>query len=184
MGLCQSTDATTGATSESGKSEEQLHEKVNRLKKMRELVFEEKPDLDFKPEETPAMEKDAETRALIKTAVKKNPKMDWIKDREADYIARYATRRAVSAGQAVITQGEEGHEFFVIGKGKFSVIDEETQTTVVTLPKPNGDGTSFGELALLVNAPRSHTIKADIDGEVGCGAENISLCNCECQREE
>ena len=67
-------------------------------------VFEEKPDLDFKPEETPAMEKDAETRTLIKTAVKKNPKMDWIKDSEADYIARYATRRAISAGEAVITQ--------------------------------------------------------------------------------
>lgn len=176
MGLCQSTNGTTGATSQSGNSEEHLHEKVKRLKKMRELVFEEKPDLDFKPEETPAMEKDAETRTLIKTAVKKNPKMDWIKDSEADYIARYATRRAISAGEAVITQGEEGHEFFVIGIGKFSVIDETTQNTVVTLPTPNGGGTSFGELALLVNAPRSHTIKADIDGEVWVVERKIFRC--------
>ena len=54
----------------------------------------------------------------------------------------------------MITQGEEGREFYVLGSGELAVtIDGEPRPTLYA-------GESFGEIALLHNVPRTATVAA------------------------
>lgn len=57
-------------------------------------------------------------------------------------------------GKAVITQGEEGHEFFMIQNGEASVLVGGHNVAVLK------KGDYFGEVALLRDEPRNATIKA------------------------
>ena len=73
-------------------------------------------------------------------------------------------KRKVSAGQAVINQGENGNELFVVGSGLlkcYKVIKGENKYL-----KDYHPGEAFGELALLYNAPRAASIIADTDCEL------------------
>ena len=73
---------------------------------------------------------------------------------QIDRLARNATARAVAAGTAVITQGAEGDEFYLVMEGQFSVhVDGRLVATASACD-------SFGELALLRGAPRSATVTA------------------------
>lgn len=66
--------------------------------------------------------------------------------------------KPVVAGQVVIRQGEEGDNFYIVEAGRYAV--EVDGKEVVQI----GPGGSFGELALMYNAPRAATIKALEDG--------------------
>jgi cAMP-dependent protein kinase regulator len=68
------------------------------------------------------------------------------------------TERRVSAGEAIIKQGEQGDYFYAIDQGRFIAMkDGEHKFTY--------DGTgSFGELALLYNSKRAATVMAETDG--------------------
>lgn len=77
----------------------------------------------------------------------------------------------VSHGENIITQGrlchlvfipfiqspigQEGDYFYVVESGKFTVIVDGKPVSQI------GEGSSFGELALLYNAPRQATVRAD-----------------------
>jgi len=78
-------------------------------------------------------------------------------------IRRVATQLVpvpVKAGQAVVTEGEEGDKFYVIRAGNYAVAEKGRQ--VATL----GAGDVFGEIALLTGGPRIATVTALVDGEV------------------
>ena len=62
------------------------------------------------------------------------------------------------AGEIIIRQGEEGDNFYIVEAGKYGV--EVDGQEVVQI----GPGGSFGELALMYNAPRAATVKALEDG--------------------
>ena len=59
-------------------------------------------------------------------------------------------------GDAVITQGEEGNDYYVVRSGEYTVHIEKLGETPVHTYYPGG---SFGELALLYNKPRAASIK-------------------------
>lgn len=61
----------------------------------------------------------------------------------------------VSAGEFIITQGQDGDYFYIIDSGAFTVLVNNKPVSQLT------DGNSFGELALLYNAPRQASIRAD-----------------------
>ena len=70
-------------------------------------------------------------------------------------LSQTATWVEVPAGDTVIRQGDPGDAFYVIDHGRLSVTKDGQ-----LLPYDMEAGESFGELALLRNAPRSATITA------------------------
>ena len=66
------------------------------------------------------------------------------------------------AGQAIITQGEEGDYYYVISRGQCKVTRESASGSNVTLATLK-DGDAFGEEALLSSAKRNATVTAETD---------------------
>ena len=65
----------------------------------------------------------------------------------------------VEPGESIITQGDDGDYFYVVDSGEFDIFvkkGSEEAKKVVTV----GAGGSFGELALMYNAPRAATVTA------------------------
>jgi cAMP-dependent protein kinase regulator len=79
---------------------------------------------------------------------------------ELDRIALVMNPRQVSAGDVLCTEGEPGHEFYLIETGE--AIVERGGQTVAKL----STGDYFGELALLDRGPRSATVRATTDGRL------------------
>lgn len=77
---------------------------------------------------------------------------------ELGSIAEKMSLRTYQAGDAVIRQGDEGNEFFLLRSGTVDVLIDKngTRTTVATLEP----GASFGERALLTGDVRAATIRA------------------------
>lgn len=80
---------------------------------------------------------------------------------ELPLLARSCTKAEYQTGDAVITQGDEGNEFFVIKSGVASVVvasQTEPARKVATLKA----GDYFGENALLHDDPRTASILAEM----------------------
>eukprot|EP00164_Ancoracysta_twista_P001141 GFYU01001496.1.p1 GENE.GFYU01001496.1~~GFYU01001496.1.p1 ORF type:complete len:331 (-),score=84.84 GFYU01001496.1:363-1355(-) len=74
---------------------------------------------------------------------------------DAMFEARY------SAGETIITQGEDGDNFYIIDTGEADFfVDIQGEQKLVD---HRGPGDSFGELALMYNSPRAATVKATTD---------------------
>jgi CRP-like cAMP-binding protein len=77
----------------------------------------------------------------------------------AGVMARRLRYHTFPAGTEVIKQGSEGDQFFIVVDGEVDVISEHedgTEGVLTTL----GPGESFGEAALLLNTPRTATVRA------------------------
>lgn len=75
-------------------------------------------------------------------------------------LAAYMDPVPVRAGETVIIEGETGDALYIVVRGTFGAfVGDERVNTI-------GPGHYVGELALLVDEPRSATIRADTDGEV------------------
>ena len=75
-------------------------------------------------------------------------------------LAAYMDPVAVRAGDAVIAEGEIGDALYIVVRGTFGAFVGDERVNSI------GPGHYVGELALLVDEPRSATIRADSDGEV------------------
>ncbi|MES1913660.1 MAG: hypothetical protein MHM6MM_005830 [Cercozoa sp. M6MM] len=83
-----------------------------------------------------------------------------LSESELNAVIRAMTLRAVSAGERVITQGDDGDYFYVVKSGTFVADIDGNQV------KRYDNGGYFGELALLHCAPRAASVTACTDGEL------------------
>ena len=67
------------------------------------------------------------------------------------------------AGDVIIKQGDDGDNFYVVEQGKLTCTKKLKPDEDETFLKEYVPGESFGELALLYNAPRAATIIAKTD---------------------
>ena len=84
-------------------------------------------------------------------------------DKELKTVIDSFEEKNYKAGQNVITQGEEGDVLYLVDTGELDcekVFKAGNPPTYLKTYKP---GESFGELALLYNAPRAATIRAKTD---------------------
>ncbi len=80
--------------------------------------------------------------------------------RDLSLVARRAEDVRVDAGKVLVTEGEAGHEFFVIVSGTARVTRHGKRVAAL------GPGSAFGELALLDKAPRNATVLAETPMEL------------------
>jgi hypothetical protein len=82
------------------------------------------------------------------------PILTVLAPRVVERLAREAVEVTVPAGTAAVTEGETGDRFFVIVDGRMRV------THGTTVVRELGEGSWFGELALLRDVPRTATVTA------------------------
>mmetsp|Transcript_27327 Transcript_27327/g.20459 ORF Transcript_27327/g.20459 Transcript_27327/m.20459 type:complete len:310 (+) Transcript_27327:68-997(+) len=82
---------------------------------------------------------------------------------EKDIVVKAMEERRVVPGEFVIKQGEEGDNLYVVESGILSCEKTFPGNQSPTFLKKFQPGDSFGELALLYNAPRAASIFADTD---------------------
>jgi CRP/FNR family cyclic AMP-dependent transcriptional regulator len=88
------------------------------------------------------------------TALKRAPLFDGLTRKELTELARVSEDLDIPAGKALCTEGEIGHEFFVI-------VDGDIEVTRKGKPVPlRGGGEFVGEIALLEETPRTATVTA------------------------
>ena len=75
-------------------------------------------------------------------------------------LSRRLAELPVSAGEAVVREGELGDRFYVIAEGEFEVVSAEGAFPSLS------DGEVFGEIALLRDVPRTATVTARTDAVV------------------
>lgn len=96
------------------------------------------------------------TQALLK-AIEKNALMCHLDDNDKSDIFEAMVLRRFNPGENIITQGDEGDNFYVINHGEVEIfINDVLQST-------QGEGGSFGELALIHGCPRAATVRAKTD---------------------
>ncbi len=106
-------------------------------------------DIEKKLIEIPFFKKYADNETIIKTIVK------------------LCEVRNFKKGTAIINEGEQGDELFIILKGEIDIIKKTMQNEkyVVTSLNANMGGLYVGELALIDNDKRSATVEAKTDCE-------------------
>lgn len=75
------------------------------------------------------------------------------------HLLETASRRTVAVGEVICREGEHGDEFYVVLGGKVAVTaDDFGSAKQIALL---GRGAFFGEMAVLVNQPRSATVTVE-----------------------
>lgn len=80
--------------------------------------------------------------------------------KELAAVAAVTHQRIVEPGTEIVTEGDSGHEFFLIVSGVASVLRGARFISSL------GAGSSFGETAILDSGPRSATVVADTECEL------------------
>jgi len=113
----------------------------------------------------PAHSKSPEQLGRLKHAIEGNFLFSHLDEEQSDQILGALVEKPIpTRGIKVITQGDAGDFFYVVEKGAFDVYVNDTGSLQ---PGPEGMGQkvgtisaggSFGELALMYNAPRAATV--------------------------
>jgi len=101
--------------------------------------------------------KDAATMAALTKAISKNVLFAHLDEAERSEIFDAMFPVKHKAEECIITQGDEGDNFYVIDQGTVDIFVNGNHVLSVS------DGASFGELALIYGTPRAATVKAKTD---------------------
>ena len=101
--------------------------------------------------------KDYKTMEALKRSILKNILFSHLEDDERSDIFDAMFSVEAKAGEAIIQQGDEGDNFYVIDSGEVEIYVNKQHLGNIS------DSGSFGELALIYGTPRAATIKAKTD---------------------
>eukprot|EP00731_Ephydatia_muelleri_P029279 Em0020g923a len=101
--------------------------------------------------------KDYKTMEALKRSIQKNILFSHLEDDERSDIFDAMFSVEAKAGEAIIQQGDEGDNFYVIDSGEVEIYVNKQHLGNIC------DSGSFGELALIYGTPRAATIKAKTD---------------------
>jgi putative peptide zinc metalloprotease protein len=93
------------------------------------------------------------------------PLLDDIPLDALNELAGRVTLRRVSAGEAVVRQGDTATEFFLVRHGRVNIVDETPDGEDDVL-RSVSEGEAFGEVALLQSTQRTATARAESDCEL------------------
>ena len=112
----------------------------------------------------PVQELSAKTQELVLSAIHNSLLFQTFEDEHKCTVATMMYQEAVKAGDTLIVEGSEGNKFYVIEEGDFDVyqVQDGKQVRVDN----HKTGSSFGELALMYDAPRNATVVAVVDSKV------------------
>jgi CRP-like cAMP-binding protein len=99
-------------------------------------------------------------RETLLTALRDTPLFALATTKDLRSIAKHAHLVRASAGKTLMREGDPGDKFFVVLDGKVKVTRNGRKVAEL------GPGKGFGELALLLNAPRSATVTAAEESEL------------------
>jgi cAMP-dependent protein kinase regulator len=120
-------------------------------------VFGARPQQDLIKYKSPVFNKSDAEVAFIQATVKKNFFFDDLTPSELTAFIDAFEPFEVAKGANIITQGEEGDYFYILGEGKVTFLVQGNDVG-------NGDtGATFGELALLYASPRAATVRAEAE---------------------
>ncbi|KAG8994751.1 hypothetical protein FRB94_012589 [Tulasnella sp. JGI-2019a] len=106
------------------------------------------------------LEISSRTRKDYEGFLRQVPILHSLTDRERAKLADVLQTRQFEYGEAVVSQGETGKEFYIVEEGEATVskkVDGSTEEEIVMHLKR---GDYFGELALLHRAPRAATVRS------------------------
>lgn len=101
--------------------------------------------------------KDYKTMAALSKAIARNVLFSHLDENERSDIFDAMFPVNCLQGEAIIQQGDEGDNFYVIDHGEVEVFVNNDLVTTIQ------EGGSFGELALIYGTPRAATVRAKTD---------------------
>lgn len=111
---------------------------------------------DFEP---PIYEKTAAQEETIRERMAGNFMFDSLDPRDREQLVKAFRQVTAAASDVIIRQGDDGDQFYLIEEGRLTCTKEHDGK--IAALKQYGPGETFGELALLYNAPRAATITVD-----------------------
>lgn len=115
---------------------------------------------DFKPRVVP---KSDEVKEQIMEKIEKAFMFSGLEDSEKQIVVDAMEEKKCFKNEVVIKEGDDGDCLYVVASGTLACTKVFKGNTDSTFLKRYEAGEAFGELALLYNAPRAATIKADSD---------------------
>jgi len=123
-------------------------------RRARRVAVSDKPFDPAKATPAPKVPKSDEARKRIDEKLRQNFLFEHLTPDGRSELVDVLSEKAFPAGATIIQQGAEGDFFYIIDEGTCDIFVNDKKVLTVHA------GDSFGELALMYNAPRAATVKA------------------------
>lgn len=103
----------------------------------------------------------------LKNALRNASAFRGVNENDLQDLAKGFAEEEIEAGRAIITQGEEGSDLYVVVAGAFEVLIRDDETGLEKSVKQLKEGDVVGEIALLIDVRRTATVRARTAGKIG-----------------